>query len=138
MKLMPTMVDVMTPYPYTVEAKELVKTAVSIMYGKDIKHLPVVEHGKLVGILSDRDVKLAMAVTKNKTGESNLRVEDICILEPYVVQHNERLDTVLERMIQQHIGSALVAQGTKLVGIFTVTDACRKLSALLKIQHPDA
>ena len=138
MRPMPSVVDAMTPFPYTIEAAESLKSAVTIMYAKSIRHLPVVEGSVLVGLLTDRDVKLAMAVSSNKIEQENLKVDDVCIHDPYVVPHTEKLNVVLDYMVQEHIGSALGVKNGKLVGIFTVTDACRKLSELLRLSHPDA
>ena len=138
MRPMPSVIDAMTPFPYTVESSESVKSAIAIMYGKSIRHLPVVEGNNIVGLLSDRDIKLALAVSRGKASQESLKVDDVCIRDPYVVPHTEKLNVVLDHMVEEHIGSALVTRSGKLVGIFTVTDACRKLSELLKLFHPDA
>lgn len=138
MRPMPSVVDAMTPFPYTIETSESLKSAITIMYSKDIRHLPVVERGKLVGLLSDRDVKLAVAVGKGISDENTLKVDDVYIRDPYVVPFTEKLNVVLDNMVEQRIGSALVVKNEKLVGIFTVTDACRKLSEMLRMSHPDA
>ncbi len=137
-KPMPAIVDAMTPFPYTIETTESLKNAISIMATREIRHLPVVEGPRLVGLLSDRDIKLALAVGKGLADESALLVEDVCVLEPYIVPHTEKLDAVLRHMVENRIGSALVTRSDKLVGIFTVSDACKKLEELLKLLHPDA
>lgn len=138
MRPMPTMLEAMTPFPYTIESSESLKSAIGIMYTKDIRHLPVVEGGKVFGLLSDRDAKLAIAVGRGTADETILTVGDVCIQDPYVVPHTEKLNVVLDRMVEDRMGSALVVRNDKLVGIFTVTDACRTLSELLRQQHPDA
>ena len=138
MKRMPSMVEVMTPMPHTVEAEGSLADAIRIMYAQGFRHLPVTSAGKLIGILSDRDCKLAVAVCKGKIEESELRVDDVCVLDPYVVKPEDKLDTVVEYMFERHIGSALVSSGNKVVGIFTSTDACRVLFDTLKVQYPDA
>ncbi|MBX7143343.1 MAG: CBS domain-containing protein [Oligoflexia bacterium] len=138
MRPMPSVLDAMTPFPYTVDSAESLTTAVNIMYSRNIRHLPVLEGGRLAGILSDRDVKLAMAVGKGVASKSELKVADVCVTDPYVVPHTEKLNVVAQHMAEQHIGSALVTRDNKLVGIFTANDACRKLAELLKIHYPDA
>jgi acetoin utilization protein AcuB len=138
MRTAPKMIDAMTPFPHTVEASQLVKEAKTIMYGKSIRHLPVVEHGKAVGILSDRDVKLAYAVLGDDIDEDSLRVGEACIYDVFTVDVDEPLDKVLKHMVEHHIGSAVVTKATKVVGIFTSTDACKKLAELLKLHFPDA
>lgn len=138
MRPLPAVIDAMTPFPHTIEGSESLKTAVGIMYAKEIRHLPVTEGGKLIGILTDRDAKLAIAVAKKAHEDGELRVSDVCISDPYVVPHTEKLNIVLDYMVREHIGSALVLKNEKLVGIFTVMDACKKLSELLKLHYPDA
>lgn len=138
MRPMPSILDAMTPFPYTIESSESLKTAVNIMYSRNIRHLPVMEAGRLAGILSDRDIKLAMAVGKGVESKEELSVGDVCITDPYVVPHTEKLHSVAQHMAEQHIGSALVTRDGKLVGIFTAHDACKKLSELLRIHYPDA
>ncbi len=138
MRPMPAIVDAMTPFPLTIECSATLSAAVSMMYAKSIRHLPVVVGNKLVGILTDRDAKLALAVQNRSPKPCDLLVEDVCIDDAYIVPHSEKLNVVLNAMVERHIGSALVVKGEKLVGIFTVTDACRRLSELMRIHYPDA
>lgn len=46
--------DVMTPEPFTIDADDRFGTALLVMHDHGFRHLPVVEHGKLVGIVSAR------------------------------------------------------------------------------------
>jgi acetoin utilization protein AcuB len=68
----------------------------------------------------------------------NVKVEDVCLDEPYSVEHSARLDQVLKTMGDLHIGSALVLRSGKLVGIFTLVDAAKKLCEILPQMYPDA
>ena len=138
MKHMPDIGAVMTPVPHYVASAADLSDAVRLMYAAGIRHLPVVDAGQIVGVLSDRDAKLARAVSNDCLEGAELAVSDVCITEPYVVSPDERLDVVLDSMVKAHIGSALVAKNGKLIGIFTASDACRQLSELLKIHYPDA
>jgi acetoin utilization protein AcuB len=93
------------------------------------RHLPVVRDGEMIGIVSQRDLHLAQ-----RLGGANLdstRVGDIAKLELYTVSPEERIDDVARVLVEKKIGSALVLQGGKLVGIFTTTDALYALSAIL-------
>lgn len=132
------MISVMTPFPHTVEISAPLSEAKAMLYGLGVRHLPVLSAGKLIGLISDRDVKLVMAITKNEKEQEKLRVEDACTFDAYIVDIEDRLDKVLEFMVANRIGSALVTRNTKLVGIFTTTDACRLYSELLKEKYPDA
>ena len=138
MKAMPMIADVMTPFPHTIELDQSIGSAKNIMYSHSIRHLPVLENGKLVGIISDRDIKLALAVTKIKNADLELKVGDVCVLNAYAVDHSEKLDKVVKHLSENHIGSAVITKQGKVVGIFTSSDACKALSEILHICYPDA
>ena len=129
MKSIPAIKRVMTPFPYSVDVNISVPEARTFMREQRIKHLPVTEEGKLVGIISDRDL-LNVLVTNES--DSTVRVRDIYVEEPYVVDLNDRLDNVLYTMAERRIGSALVTRHGKLAGVFTVTDACRSFAEFLR------
>ena len=138
MKKMPDMATVMTPFPETVSASASLEEAKQLMYAKNIRHLPVTEDDRLVGVLSDRDVKLAIAVHRRKSADIDLTVADACHFEAYTVDHDERANEVVEHMAKNRIGSALVTRNGKLVGIFTTTDVCRLCAEVLHRAFPDA
>src|SRR5262249_17964203 len=52
--------DVMTRQPVTLEVTSTVQDAVDLMCGADVRHLPVLAQGTLVGVLSDRDLRSYM------------------------------------------------------------------------------
>lgn len=106
-----------------------------MMAEHDIRHLPVKENGKIVSVISDRDIRLALHSGSHRDKDS-LRVRDVCVHETYIVELNERLDSVLLHMARYHIGSALVVKNGKLAGIFTTTDACRCYGEYLRSLFP--
>ena len=128
----PSIAEFMTTMPMTVAGTEPVKAAKKIMSVHTIRHLPVVEGGRLIGIISDRDIKLAQAVARQDDFDEAVLVKDICQLRPYVVGATMRADRVLAHMAEERIGSALITDGRKLIGIFTVTDACRGFAQYLR------
>jgi len=133
MQRMPTLTALMTPFPYSIDLHASAAEAKDMMEAHDIRHLPVTDAGRPVGALSERDILRAGARTSL---QNNVLVRDICVLDAYVVELSERLDTVLLHMAEQHIGSALVVRHGKLVGIFTATDACRAFGEFLRAQFP--
>lgn len=121
--------DVMTPMPLTVSADLTVSEAESIMRDKSVRHLPVLESGNLVGVISDRDIR----VSKAFRGPGELVVKDIMMPEPYCVGQNSHLRVAISTMFKRKIGSALVLSETGVVvGIFTVQDALAVLKDTLK------
>lgn len=138
MKNMPHMVTVMVPFPHSIESNRSLKEAKAMMHIKNIRHLPVTELGKIIGLISDRDINLTLSVSSDDNAAAEINVDQACSLEPYVVDIDERLDVVVSEMAERKIGSAVVTRLGKLVGIYTTTDVCLQLAELLKIHYPDA
>lgn len=123
--------DFMTPRPFSIDASEMVSKAIQLMYSHEIRHLPVTRGEELAGIITDRDIKLALAVSRGQYTAESLTVDEICVSDPYVVDIHEPLAKVVAHMAKEKIGSTIVTKEGKLAGIFTVTDACRELGKLL-------
>ena len=126
----PTVQKYMTTTPISIEAKESMSSASSLMEKQGIRHLPVVNKGELVGLISDRDIKMASAI--EGVDPDSVPVLDACQEKVYQVDPNVLLSDVALTMAQKHYGSALVVSNGKLVGIFTTVDACRALHDILK------
>ena len=123
----------MTKSVVTIEASEPVITAKRLMAQKSIRHLPVTQNNQVVGILSDRDLKLAQAVSDDDQFDQRRTAGDICIHNVYSVSPEAPARNVLSYMAKERIGSALVVNenGTP-VGIITAVDACRIFSRFLE------
>jgi CBS domain-containing protein len=126
----------MTPFPYSIEADAPLAEAHAFLRERHIRHLPVTDRGQLAGILTDRDIKLALGPDLGLPPERELSVRDVFQPESYVVDAGTALEAVAQAMAERHLGSALVTRGGKLVGIFTTTDACRALARVIREQHP--
>ena len=126
----------MTYFPHFVEVGDRLLRARSLMDEHQIRHLPVQDEGVLVGILTDRDLKRALDPDVGLLPKRELCVSDVFVSDAYVVDGGEPLDTVLEYMATHRIGSALVTNGNKLVGILTATDACRLFCEHLRSLDP--
>ena len=59
-------------------------------------------------------------------------MREICSLDHYSVGPEARLDDVLDVMAERRIGSAIVTEADRIVGLFTATDACRVLAEHLR------
>lgn len=128
MKQMPMIQKYMTAMPHTIGADISAKTALVMMREHRIRHLPVQHAGKLVGILTDRDLKLACSFE----GSENLNVEDVMTLDPYHVAPDAPLARVVSEMAEHKYGCAIVQQDNgKVVGIFTAADGLRVLAETL-------
>jgi len=127
----PQVIAFMTPFPYTVELDAPLAAAHRLMREHNFRHLPVTSGGVLVGILTDRDLKLVLGADFGGASEQELKVRDACVERLCVVPASTPVAVVARTMAENHIGSAIVTKNDKLVGIFTVTDACRALARVL-------
>ncbi len=136
-----TIGDVMTEHLWVIGEDEPLRLARNLMVEHEIHHLPVVQGGRCVGVLTDRDVKRALDPDLGLPPEDELFVRDACVFDVYAVAPGELLERVLREMARRHIGSALVVDGSRVRGILTATDACRVFAEFLKATqapaHPD-
>ncbi|MHB8347166.1 MAG: CBS domain-containing protein [Acidiferrobacterales bacterium] len=132
----PQVMLAMTPFPYSIGMDESVGMARDMMVQHDIRHLPVKDQGVLVGVISDRDILLAMGTGTHFPSAQALQVRAVCLPQAYIVDVSERLDSVLLYMAQHHIGVALVVKEGRLAGIFTTADACRLFGGMLRDRFP--
>ncbi|MGH0029384.1 MAG: CBS domain-containing protein [Myxococcota bacterium] len=135
MKKIPTIQTVMTPFPWSVDSDAPLRLARRRMQEHEIRHLPVSHDGRLVGVLTDRDLKRALDPSLGMPPKDELFVEDVMVRDAYVVPTTTALDRVLQEMAEQHIGCALVTREGKLAGIFTTTDACAEFAEHLRRDH---
>ncbi len=134
MRRIPAIKAVMTPFPYSVEADATVDQAREFMREHRIRHLPVTEQGQLIGMVSDRDIKLVLGPDFAYPPEKQVRVRDAMVRDAYIVDLDTRLDEVLHHMALQQLGSAIVTREGKLAGVFTTTDACHHFAEFLRDQ----
>jgi acetoin utilization protein AcuB len=124
----------MTVNPHAVSSRHTLAEAHQTMRERGVRHLPVVDDGKLQGVVSQRDLYLLETLRGVDVGRE--LVEEAMSDEPFVVAPDASLDEVAEAMANSKHGSALVVDGAMLVGIFTSTDALRALVTLVRRRAP--
>ena len=118
----------MVKSPYVASTDQSMQEAYDYMRECNIRHLPVIDDGELVGLISERDVKEAQATGEGK----KLKVEDVMKRDVYVVQKSADLSEVVSVMAENKLGSVVIVDRYKnVVGIFTTTDALKILASLL-------
>lgn len=125
----PLVREFMTQQPQTIEGKENVEAARKLMTLFGIRHLPVTTNGVVSGMLSERELDLAMGI--ESIDAKQLLVIDVCSEKPYIVSPDTPLREVVGAMAREHLGSAIIMEDEKLEGIFTTVDACRVLHDLI-------
>lgn len=101
------------------------------MQEHNIRHLPVLDGGRLVGILSDRDIEMVEALPNIEANATT--VEEAMVPDPYTVTPETPLIEVVARMAARKYGTAVVTDknGFKLLGIFTTVDSLRAFADVL-------
>lgn len=122
--------DFMTMHPYTIEQDQSLSLAHQIMRENHIRHLPVLCAGRLVGLLSQRD--LYLVETLKDVDPSVVTVAEAMTEVLMTVSPEDMLQGVAEEMAEKKYGSAVVMKSGAVVGIFTTIDALRALSETLK------
>lgn len=96
-----------------------------MMQKNRIHHIPVVEKGKAVGIISDRDVKFV----SYSDGVTQMTAADIMTPSPYSVSETTQLEEVILTMANKEFNSVLIHNNEgKVTGIFTSKDALKILA----------
>jgi acetoin utilization protein AcuB len=129
-KPIPTIQKYMTTSPHFVGAEQPLIEAHRRLREFGIRHLPVLQGGKLVGIVTERD--LHWVETLQGVEASAMAVEQAMSQNVYAVHPDAPLDEVVDEMARQKYGSAVVLQNGRVVGIFTTVDACAALRDLLR------
>ncbi len=129
MKAIPSISKYMSTVPHTIGADQSLAKATQMMTKFQVRHLPVLRAGKLVGILSDRDLKLVE--TFRDVDPETVNVEEAFSPDPYIAAPTSSLADVCAEMAAHKYGCALVCDNHKLVGIFTWIDALNAFNELL-------
>jgi len=119
----------MTRSVHTIGTKAPLADAHRMMNDHGIRHLPVLEGGRLVGMLSQRDLHLIE--TLRDVDPKEVLVEEAMSQDAYTVVPEAPLAGVAREMAQHKYGSAVILRGSQVLGIFTTTDALRALDTVL-------
>ena len=121
--------DFMTPTPISVSPNTPVDEARALMQQHRIRHLPVLDHGRLVGIVSDRDIRLvlpspATSLSVYEIGYllTRLTVAEIMTRGPLTIAPERPITEAVRRMLANKVGTLPVVAGGQLVGIVTRTN----------------
>jgi acetoin utilization protein AcuB len=122
----------------TLDEKESMQTATRLMKENDIRMIPIMRENKLVGIITDRDLKRASAssATSLEVHEllyllSKIRIKDIMTKNPITVREDLTVEETAEVLLENKIsGVPVVDKDGKVVGTITQTDLFKVLISL--------
>lgn len=121
--------DVMQAAVLTITPKTTLPEAVRLVQHRGIRHLPVVEDDQLVGIVSDRDLKRAMASPATSLEAHELRylldavtVDEIMTRAVITVGRMFPIEEAARLMVKEKVSALPVTERGRLIGIVTETD----------------
>ncbi|MGD9601699.1 MAG: CBS domain-containing protein [Gammaproteobacteria bacterium] len=124
----PTLASAMTPFPLAIDLNAQVQEADQMMRKHGIHHLPVTDGRTIIGTLSAYDIAAR--------AHHDMPVADCYVPEPYLVEIDVPLETVLAEMAAHHLEATIVMRQGRLAGIFTQHDVCRTFAAFLHVVFP--
>jgi CBS domain-containing protein len=112
--------DTMTTDPRSITPRDAVVEAARLMRDEDIGSLPVVEEGRLVGMLTDRDI--AVRVVAEGRSSDSTTVGEVLSPDPVAARPDQDLDEALHLMAQHQVRRLPVVEEDRLVGILAQAD----------------
>ena len=123
--LSPAVGDYTSRGPFAVGPKEPLGNARHLMDKYGLRDLPVRAEGKLVGVLSERIVRVLWSLRSARP--ETLSVEDAMSTDAYAVEVETPLDEVLRAMVARKLDVAIVQEQGRVIGVFAASDAMRAL-----------
>ncbi len=122
----------------TIDVNDSMQTAIALMRTNGVRMLPVMKKGKLVGVVTDRDLKRASAsdATTLDVHEllyliSKIKIQEVMTRNPVTVPQNYTIEETAEVLLKNKIsGVPVVDQNGDLVGTITQTDLFRVIISL--------
>jgi acetoin utilization protein AcuB len=127
--------DFMTPNPICAKLTSTVREVAELLSDSDIRHLPIMDNGRLAAMISDRDMRTVTGWYLNMPAESttrpNLTVADICDAGVISISPQSDIVDAIDLMLNHKIGALPVvdSKSQSLVGIVSYIDVLRELRA---------
>lgn len=112
----------------TISPKATVEEALQLMKVHSIRHLPVIEEDKLVGLVTESSLRPYLTADK-----LTLPIKEVMIINPIVIDPETSIDEAARIIYKYKIGGIPVINQGKLVGIITVTDILEAFIELMGI-----
>jgi CBS domain-containing protein len=132
-----TVRDIMMPEVTTLGRNDSLQLAKDIVTLGRVRHFPVLDDGKVVGVVSQRDLYRASLGSVMKYGEKAQRafLEGIAVKEvmsgpPITIAPHASVQEAARLMMEKKIGCLPVLEGSKLVGIVTETDMLKLVAEM--------
>jgi acetoin utilization protein AcuB len=131
--------DSMTREVVTASPRATAGEAIGLCRERRIRHLPIVEDGRLVGIVSDRDLRSALPAIGDPARAAALEevlVSDVMTRDVVTARPDDPVEAAANAMRERKIGCLPVVEGGELVGIITSSDVMEALVYLVGAHEP--
>jgi acetoin utilization protein AcuB len=128
--------DVLSSPVLTIGADTPLAEAYRTMQEHGVRHLPVVDDGRLVGVVSDRDLRLATSVLAPVPFAPDAAVSAVMAREPVTAGPSDPVEDAARAMRDRKIGCLPVLDGGRLVGILTGRDLLHALVRMTGVDRP--
>ena len=136
--MLPTVRQLMTANPETLPPTATMQEAIELEMRRRIRHIPVVEDGALVGIVTDRDLKRATPSVLSGVDRAEYErvvaetpLGRVMTRDPMTVTPDTSLRAAVQVFVERKYGALPVVEDGRLVGILTESDVMRAFVALL-------
>jgi CBS domain-containing protein len=116
--------DIMTKNPETVMPGTTIGAVASMMRDLDVGIIPVVNEGRLLGVITDRDITIR--VTAAGLNPLETTVQDFMSPNPVSLSPDDKVEKARDLMAERQIRRLLVTEGDELVGIVSLGDVATK------------
>lgn len=134
-----TVADIMTSNPATAGRSAPLGEILGLMKARNCRQIPIVEEGRVIGIVSDRDIRLAMNssfVLHERSQDQALLTQitaEACMTHnPMTIEAGEAAVKAAELLLTYKFGGLPVVQQNQLVGIVTISDILRSYIDLMR------
>ncbi len=131
--------DSMTREVVTLSPEDTAKVALALCRERRIRHLPVLEEGGLVGIVSDRDLRAAappLGDPGRAAALAEIRIGEVMARQVVTVAPDDPIEQAANTMRERRIGCLPVVESGELVGILTASDVMDALVYLVGAHEP--
>ena len=123
--------DIMEKNVITIDINETANNAANQMKENDISFLVIIENGKPVGVVSERDFVQKLCI--NNQNSSDVKISDIMSYKFRWVNPTTKIEDAVQKMLNNNIRRLLILDDEKLVGVITQTDLASYLREKLMI-----
>lgn len=128
--------EIMHPNPISISSSTTLDDAYELMNKISVRHLPIVDNEKLVGIVTDRDLRLATSTLAEQIFDPLTKVSEIMKYPVQTTHPSEPIEVATQIMRELKIGCLPVLDDSKLVGIVTGVDLLDAMLLLTGVHTP--